>query len=44
MANDLETKQSEVVMNDYYDLDQKRVEQLSYELDVSNRQSLYEFG
>lgn len=44
MANDLETKQSEVVTNDYYDLDQKRVEQLSYELDVSNRQSLYEFG
>lgn len=44
MANDLETKQSEVVTNDYYDLDQKRVEQLSYQLDVSNRQSLYEFG
>ena len=44
MANDLETKQSEVVMNDYYDLDQERVEQLSYQLDVSNRQSLYEFG
>lgn len=44
MANDLETKQSEVVMNDYYDLDQERVKQLSYELDVSNRQSLYEFG
>lgn len=44
MANDLETKQSEVVMTDYYDLDQERVKQLSYELDVSNRQSLYEFG
>ena len=44
MANELETKNKDIVMNDYYDLDPERVKQLSYELDVSDRQSLYEFG